>query len=705
MTPFHQKARHRMSCALLFALTANILAASANADALDDAVHASLARPKAPLVPRELMIRRQPVPDARLAPNGTRLAYIIERGRYRQLWVFDIARQQHDKLFTSDLIDGIYWSADSQYLVLPSEQGIAVVQASGAAPPGFVINLDQAKGDRFYDVDHTHPHAFHVSQGAPEGTAQVLYRVLPDGTKTELYSSETRPMDFLTDEDGTIRFVIRLDGLASTLLRLDDEGEHRLLTCRSDDSCKLLRYVPETKTLYMKARFDNDKASLFAVNAVTGDTTLVHTDPSQTFDMSFALFDPESGDPQLVSYQDDHATSYGLVAGIANAINQIGSKVSAPYLILRPSADRSRWLILDAGPGRVTTRYYLYETASGALTRPLQGVRDGLEAEAPLMPETHTALRVPIRYSVSDGMVQQGYVTLPNGLDPSQVPLVVMPHGGPWNRTDGSYSARAQFLANRGYAVFEPNFRASTGFGRAYMVSANRDFGDGRVHADIIDGMNYVLSRGIGDRNRLGMFGHSFGGFSVLGALAFTPELFRVGVAGAPPADLTDAIRHARNAEAGAVWRARYETFKRLAVDPDDPADVARMHARSPARYSHQLMRPLYIWAGEKDPKVSILTIRDYALKQHSNGKALSFMVEPDAGHGPRQKLHREGYFYLLEKALADHLGGRMDRTISAELARYLRQTLVIDTNGVAADGGERPLPQHARPRHQLDLR
>ena len=169
-----------------------------------------------------------------------------------------------------------------------------------------------------------------------------------------------------------------------------------------------------------------------------------------------------------------------------------------------------------------------------------------------------------------------------------EVPLVVVPHGGPWSRVKGHYSSIIQFLANRGYAVFEPNFRSSTGMGRHYVLSANKDFGDGIVQQDIIDGMRYVLSKGIGDPNKLAMFGHSFGGFSTLAALAFTPNLFKVGIAGAPPSDLANSIKQLSDNQQNDEDKIRQIRLMKLGVDLNDQQDLQRLSAQSPDANWHK---------------------------------------------------------------------------------------------------------------------
>jgi acetyl esterase/lipase len=685
MKPFLTKVRHRVAFAFLLA---PILCAAmaVSADDLEDAVKASEARATPPLLSREIMLRRQQVREVHLSPDASLLSYIIAKGRIRQLWLYSVKDGSHRMLFSSKLMNDLAWSKDSRYLFIESEQGVSAVSVGEGAGPAFIINLEPNDEQYAYGLDDTHPHAYLVSLRSEDRSSHSIYRVLPDGEQVELYKSGRRTVDLLLNESGDVSFIKRVKGNAFELLKLDGEHERFLFRCEKHDPCSLRSFDQASGDLYVIANFEGDLSSLYKINVETGERALVHRDPIGRHDLRHLIINPKTHLPLLAGYQDDHFSQYGITAKAKAALDVIEGAIGSPYIVSKPSDDLHTWLAINADPRSAQSQFYLYDAKTGEFQRPLKDVAEQLRAERPMIETQQTAERVPVHYTVSDGMLQQGYVTVPVGLDVSTVPLVVVPHGGPWGRRDGTYDTLAQFLANRGYAVFEPNFRASTGFGRKYVMSANKDFGDGRVQQDIIDGMNYVLSRGIGDPERLAMVGHSFGGFSTLGALAFTPDLFKVGVAGAPPIDLAKAIKNFRDTETNSQGILRYEIFKELAVDLDDPDDVERLSANSPDRHWEKVKASLYVWAGEKDPKVNILNVRDYVLRLSEAGKKISFLSEPRAGHSPRKPLHTEAYYYLVETALATHVGGRMQSDTSDNLRRYLRKTLVIDHNGVASN-------------------
>lgn len=679
MTPFFRKARQQAVYTLFLTTTILLpmLSGIASADKLDDAINIASTAAEPPLFPRTMMAKSQAFRFVRLSPDGKALAYLLERDRTQELWLYDTDTKTHTKLFASKSIDQIFWSTDSQYIFLESNQGVAVVSLKNPHFPSFVINLDSSKDELFYRVDPTHPHAVLVSKQTADKKAHIFYRLLPNGEKEELFTSRAYIGDMLPGGADNQMFAVRIKGAALEVIRINGSTETHLMDCGIDDRCALTAYQPSTNHLIMRGNFGNDRAGLYSIDAKTGAATKLHSDPNKTFDIHWTILNQETGAPQAAGYRTDTTAFYGLEPTASKIIAHITEQMSGTYLVLRANKDLTRWMAVDASLNLPDVR--LYDAISDSFSKPFKVLLERTEFDAARIALPHLAPRVAIWYSVSDGMRQQGYVTLPLGKDPSTVPLVVLPHGGPWGRDASHFDSHAQFLANRGYAVFQPNFRASTGFGKHYTYSANRDFGDGRVQQDIIDGLNYVLARGVGDRDKLGIFGHSFGGFSALSGLSFTPDLFRVGIAGAPPVDLTKAIKFFTNMDRSPRFKLRLENFKKLTVDIDDPTDVKRMRDKSPDVHWANISKPLYIWAGKKDPKVSVLNIRDYALRLSNAGKQVSYIEEPRTPHSPKSNIEREAYLYMVEKALSDHLQGSMDMSMSASLKRHLKRTLVID--------------------------
>lgn len=677
MTPSLSWVRQRLHFAILPAICAVAFTQTPlTADELDEAIAVAAARPEAPLIPRAEFSKLGTGPIAKLSPDGRFLAYAQDIDGAKQLWLITLDDHQPQMLFSSKILKGVSWSRDSAFIFMETEQGIGMVAMSAPNQPAHVINLDAKKEEAFYGVDITAPHAFIVSQRVENQPGKTLFRVSPNGERTPLYTTQKYVADFLPGATDTSHFSIEVNGAGLDLMRIQDGKTTPILRCSITDQCGLISYKPRTETLYMRGRFGDDLVGLYSVDAHTGTPRRLHRDPKDRFDLNSVLLEADTQTPIFTGYKDDHTSFYGLTPNAQQLLDYVNDQIDARYYHIEVSAGLAHLLIVDKSGDQPVPDISLYDPSTGEITKPTEGLTAVKNAS---LTRRYLAPRVPIWYTVGDGMRQQGYVTLPLGKNPKTVPLVVVPHGGPWGRTNGSFDIRAQFLANRGYAVFEPNFRASTGFGHQYMVSGRREFGDGRVQQDIIDGMNHILGRGVGSREKLAIFGHSFGGFSVLGALAFTPDIFRVGIAGAPPSDLAKTIDHYRKVRDTPDFDLSLAFYKDQAVDPDDPEDRMRLYEKSPDKHWQQVSKPLYIWAGGKDPKVSVLDVRDYVLRQQHTGKDIMYLEEPAAGHSPPTPIAREAYFYMLEKALAKHVGGSMETAVSRKLERHLKRITVVD--------------------------
>ena len=319
-------------------------------------------------------------------------------------------------------------------------------------------------------------------------------------------------------------------------------------------------------------------------------------------------------------------------------------------------------------------RWYLFDPRGGGLRRILdEPVRN---AHPPS--EARLARKLAVSYLASDGLRVHGFLLLPPGVDPARAPLIAQVHGGPINHFRPGFDGVAQFLANRGYVVFQSNFRGSTGHGRAYTFASNGDYGNGRVQQDIEEGVRWLLARGIGDAQRVGIVGHSFGGYSALLGLTFQPELFKVGVAGAPPADLGWAMRWllASGEQGDLPDRSLQQTLRALSLDAGDPATFARLHAQSPLANASKMRRPLLVMAGGADRTVAIREVTHYVATLKAQGSPVTLLVEPGGGHSPLAPVAREAYLFAMETMLQRHLGGPEPDPPGQRLRAYLRGNL-----------------------------
>jgi dipeptidyl aminopeptidase/acylaminoacyl peptidase len=268
-------------------------------------------------------------------------------------------------------------------------------------------------------------------------------------------------------------------------------------------------------------------------------------------------------------------------------------------------------------------------------------------------------------------------LTLPKGLTAKNLPLVVFPHGGPWARDSSGYDTTAQFLANRGYAVLQPNFRASTGYGKKFLNAGNGEWGR-KMQDDITWGVKALVADGTVDPKRVGISGGSYGGYATLAGVAFTPKVYAAAVAVVAPSNLItllDAIPP--------YWEAaRKQMYTRMA-DPTTAEGKALLIAESPLTKAKDIVTPLLVVQGKNDPRVNVRESDQIVAAVRDNGKPVQYLVAPDEGHGFARPINNLAMFAATEKFFAQYLNGRYQQEMPAEVAAKL-QEISVDPKGVS---------------------
>jgi dipeptidyl aminopeptidase/acylaminoacyl peptidase len=239
-------------------------------------------------------------------------------------------------------------------------------------------------------------------------------------------------------------------------------------------------------------------------------------------------------------------------------------------------------------------------------------------------------------------------------MEPRNLPMVLYVHGGPWARDSWGWEPQAQFLANRGYAVLQVNYRGSTGFGKAFTHAAEREFA-GKMHDDLIDGVNWAVAGGIADPARIAIYGGSYGGYAALVGATFTPDVFAAAISVVGPSNLVTLVR-----SFPPYWRPLLAgTWFRFVGDPDDPDDLADLEARSPINRVDAIRAPLLVLQGANDPRVTKHESDQIVEALRERGVPVEYIVKDDEGHGFVKPENRMDVYRAVERFLARHLGGR----------------------------------------------
>ncbi|MEM9406190.1 MAG: S9 family peptidase [Acidobacteriota bacterium] len=652
----------------------------------------------APLLDRELFFGDPEISQSDLSPDGRTISFVKPYRGVRNLWVkgvdepFDEARP-----VTADErpVPGYFWSRDGSRLLYVQDAGgnedfhlFAVdpaqeIDADTGVPPALDLTPIEGVRASIYSLPRDRPGVILVGLNDRDPAEHDVYEIdLSTGERKLQRQNDGGVVGWVFDHDGELRLATRQTADGGTeLLSVSDQGLDVLQTATVDESLIPYRFLPDNERVYVVSNCGEavDLHRLLLLDPATGEQELVETDPLGEVDLSMAVFDRRTEELIATVYVGDRQRLYPRDDELSADLAFLAKELPDGDLdILGSSDDMQTHLVAvsrDVDPGSV----YLYR-------RPAESAGPRVELlyrSRPELPSEALAECTPLRYTARDGLEIPALLTLPKGVPAEGLPLVVHPHGGPWARDYWGYSPFPQFLANRGYAVVQPNFRGSLGFGKSFMNAGNREWGTGAMQHDISDAVAHLVERGIADPERVGIFGGSYGGYATLAGVTFTPELYRCGVPFVAPSNLITLVE-----SFPAYWRPLLQgTWFYRVGDPEVPADREDLIARSPLFSVDQIEAPLLVVHGANDPRVKQHESDQIVVALRDKGKAVEYVVAPDEGHGFRAPLNNLALAAAMERFLAKHLGGRAQEDMSAEVTERLSAITVEPSEVVVAPG------------------
>ncbi len=357
------------------------------------------------------------------------------------------------------------------------------------------------------------------------------------------------------------------------------------------------------------------------------------------------MLDPKTARPQAVAFEYVQPEWKVLDPAVKDDFNNLNAAHrGVPFVASRDAADR-QWIvgyIVDNGP----TAYYIYDRSTKKSAY-LFANRPALEDLK--LPETQ-----PLILHARDGLELVSYLTLPLDVESRGLPMILLVHGGPWWRDSWGYDPEVQWLANRGYAVLQVNYRGSSGFGKLHLNAGNGQLGTGAMQDDLTDAVAWAISDGIADPDRVGIAGASYGGYATLAGLAFTPELYACGVDIVGPSDMKTLI------ESFPPYAAPRKKRWLLRVG-DVLTDDALNRRISPIYHADRIEVALLIGQGANDPRVKIGQSDSMVRELRARNLPVTYIVYPDEGHGFARPENAQDFHGRMEEFLAKHLWGRAE--------------------------------------------
>ena len=624
---------------------------------------------KSHLIDRELFFGNPALASPQVSPDGRWVAFLKERNGILNIHLvgwgepLDQARPVTDEKERPPA--GFTWTRDSRYLLVsqdsggdenyrlrrldlsapadpatglpmaaevPLKKGVrAMVMALPKDRPGEALLMVNERDEKFFDVEKLE---IDTLKRAP------------------VWENRAGCADIIADLDGQVRMASRMTADGGTeLFRVDGKKlSAPILKATWREGIGGFRFRTGNRTAYLETNVgeEHDLSYLAEIDPRTGQLQKLESDPLGRVDISRAAFSEATDELVGTVYLDDRKRNYWRDEGFEKDFQHVRVQFPGQEVGLADmSGDDRKWIVLitaDTDPGT----FYFFNRDDRSLVK--------FGETRPDLPKERLSSMTPIRYSSSDGLEIPAYLTLPEYREGKNLPLLVMPHGGPWARDYWGYNPNAQFFANRGLAVLQPNFRQSTGFGKKFYAAGRHQWGE-KMQDDLTWGVKHLVAKGIADPKRVAIYGGSYGGYAALAGLAFTPEVYAAGASFVGPSNLFTLLN-----SIPPYWESVRRQFDYFVGNPSDPADQERLKRQSPLFSVDKMRAPLLVVQGANDPRVKKAESDQMVEAYRKKGQAVEYLVAADEGHGFARPDNRLAAMLVLERFLHRHVGSDLQK-------------------------------------------
>ena len=603
-----------------------------------------------PLIPRNVLFGNPEKSGPQISPNGKMLAYLAPDNGVLNVWVRTIG-QTDDRVITADKKRGIrnyFWQPDSEHILYTQDEGgnenWHVYQTNLKTKETRDLTPFEKVQARIVSVDPNFPDVMLVALNNRDPRLHDVYRVdLKTGKAEMIVENKEGVAGYVADNSMQVRAAQKVlpDGSTEIFVRDNDKSPWRSFMKWGPDEVNggVAGFSPDNKRLWLISSVDANTGRLVEVDIATGKQVVVAED--KQYDVGGAMAHPTKRTLEAVRFIRARSEWMIVDKAIKADFDVLRKVRDGDFNVTsRDLADKT-WIVayvMDNGP----VYYYAYDRGNKKATL--------LFSNRPALEKYTLARMQPVSFQARDGMTIYGYLTLPVGVPQKNLPMVLNVHGGPWGRDVWGFNSEAQWLANRGYAVLQVNFRASTGYGKAYLNAGDREWA-GKMHTDLLDAKAWAVKQGYADPKKVAIYGGSYGGYATLVGLAFTPEEFAAGVDIVGPSNLNTLLK-----SIPPYWGPIKAMFtKRMGEEEEF------LNSRSPLFKAHQITKPLLIAQGANDPRVNIKESDQIVEAMRKANKPVEYIVFTDEGHGFARPENRLFFYAKAEEFLAKYLGGRFE--------------------------------------------
>jgi dipeptidyl aminopeptidase/acylaminoacyl peptidase len=630
-----------------------------------------------PLIPREMLFGNPERTSPRLSPDGTRLAWLApDKQNVLQVWVKTIGKED-DKTVTADKKRGIrryFWAEDNHTLLyMQDADGDENFHVYGVdLVSGNVRDYTPIEGVRagLIATDEKFSSEILVEMNARNRETFDAYRLnLETGA---LVLDTQNPGDvarWMPDDAFQIRLAQVSTAEGGTELRVRDTSQSpwsSWMKVGPEENLGALDFSKDGQSLILATSIGSDTARVVRRDLSSGAETLIAH--SSEVDSGDVMIHPKTKVVEAVSFEPGRRQWKVIDASVQADFDSLSKVYDGDFAIVsRDRADKT-WLVgydSDSGP----VRYYSWDRVAKKPTF--------LFTSQPKLEKLQLAPMQAVVIPARDGLKLNSYLTLPAGVPPTSLPMVLVVHGGPWGRDTWGYDPTAQWFANRGYACLQTNFRGSTGYGKKFLNAGNKQWGL-TMHADLVDAVDWAITKGYAHPKKVAIFGGSYGGYAALAGVTFTPEKFACAVDIVGPSNIRTLL-----STIPPYWKPILAQFSVRVGDINSPADAELIKNASPLFKADKIVRPLLIGQGANDPRVKQAESEQIVEAITRNGGSVTYVLYPDEGHGFARPENRIDFNARAEAFLAANLGGRTEPVAGGKIPGSTAVVKVVEKGKV----------------------
>lgn len=606
---------------------------------------------KAKQIPLEDFFKNPEKTSYQISPGGTYYSFKAPYQDRMNIFVQKIGADTAIRI-TSETdrdIMGYFWPNDYQILYLKDTGGdenwkLYGVNVDGSNP----VCYTDFEGVRTDIIDDLPEFPDYVIIGMNKRNPQVFdpYRLnLKTGEMEMLAENPGNIQGWIFDHDAKLRAATAIvDGINSQILYRETEKDEfkPVLTTNFKESLSPVFFTFDNKNVYAISNLGRDKAAVVVFDIVNGKEIEVLYE-NKDYDVESIFYSRKRKVLTSASFYSEKRNRFFFDQETRMMVERIQGEFPQYEIGISAITDAEDKMIVRTYSDKSLGAYFLYDKKADRLTK--------IAEVSPWLDEKQMADMIPVTYQARDGYTIPAYLTLPKGYTletAKNLPVIVNPHGGPWARDYWGFNPEVQFLANRGYAVFQMNFRGSTGYGRNFWEASFKQWGL-KMQDDITDGTNWLIKKGIADPERLVIYGASYGGYATLQGIVKEPELYSAAVDYVGVSNLFTFMK-----TIPPYWEPYLQMMYEMVGNP--VTDSLQMAATSPVLNAEKIKTPLFIAQGANDPRVNKAESDQMVEALKARGIVVEYMVKDNEGHGFYNVENRYDFYRAMEKFLSQNL-------------------------------------------------